>query len=158
MPLRALAEAHATAKAQFGKLAEARSMLDQAKTQLGDLTRLGDMITPEDVIKAAGRLVASGLSPMAMAKLLSDMPEKGDQLQAWLGQHVQDLAQREQQLDPVLEQMRHSLGVAAMRSLVGHSLLPSSSPMTPAAAPAPGPSEGNALAPAAAPAGGFDAG
>lgn len=120
MPLRALKEAHETASAQFGKLSQAGAMLDQARVQLTSLTRLGDMVMPEDVIKAAGRLVAAGLSPLAMAKLLSDMPSDGPQLQSWLGEHVAQITQREQQLAPVLAAARHDLGVSAMRSLMGH--------------------------------------
>lgn len=121
MPLQALKETHETASAQFGKLSQAGAMLDQARQQLTSLTRLGDMVTSEDVIKAAGRLVAAGLSPMAMAKLLSDMPSEGPQLQNWLGEHVAQISQREAQLAPVLAAARHDLGVSAMRSLMGHS-------------------------------------
>lgn len=117
-----LAEAHSAVKAQFEKLAGARTMLDKARAELTSLTKLGDLVTQEDVIKGAGKLVAAGLSPMAVAKLLSDMPEKGAELTAWLTQHAAGLAAREQQLDPVLAQGRHALGVAAMKTLVGHHI------------------------------------
>ena len=63
-----LADAHQTAKSQFNKLAEARSMLDKTRVELETLTKLGDIVTSEDVIKGAGKLVAEGLSPVAMAK------------------------------------------------------------------------------------------
>lgn len=119
-----LRQAHDTSKAQFGKLAEARGMLDRARVELESLGKLGDMITQEDVIKGAGKLVAAGLSPMALAKLLSDMPEKSEPLAAWVQGHAQQLAAREAQLDPVLAQARHGLGVTAMRSLLVHQLVP----------------------------------
>ena len=117
-----LAAAHDVAKAQFEKLAESRSMLDKARAELTSLSKLGDLVTQEDVIKGAGKLVAAGLSPMAVAKLLSDMPEKGTELNAWLTQHATGLAERETQLAPVLEAARHQLGVAAMKTLVGHHI------------------------------------
>lgn len=120
--LQQLSDDHDRARGQFDKLAEARRTLDAARAELTSLTKLGDLVTPEDVIKGAGKLVAGGLSPMALAKLLSDMPEKGEELQAWLIGHVQGLEQREAQLEPVLGAARHQLGVAAMRALIGHSV------------------------------------
>lgn len=126
--IKPLTEAHAAAKAQFDKLAEARGLLDKARAELTDLGKLGDMVTSEDVIKGAGKLVAAGASPLALAKLLSDMPTEGPQLQAWLAQHSTALAQQEAQLQPVLEAARHQLGVTGMRVLTAHSLMPQLAP------------------------------
>src|ERR1700733_493095 len=117
-----LAAAHSAARAKFEKLAGARQMLDKARVELTKLAELGDLVTSEDVIKGAGKLVGEGLSPMAMAKMLSDMPEGGPQLSGWLGQQSQMLAAREAQLQPVLDSARHQMGVAAMRGLGGEHL------------------------------------
>lgn len=134
------------AHAVFGKLAEARSTLDKAREGLTSLRKLGDLVTQDDVIKEAGKLVAHGLSPMAMAKMLSDMPEKGEELQAWLVQHAAGLAQREAQLEPVLAGARHEMGVTALRALFGHEAASSMQP-TGSQVPVPGP---NPLTPTAA--------
>lgn len=122
--IKPLMDAHDIAKAQFGKLAEARTILDRARVELTNLAKLGDMVTPEDVIKGAGKLVGAGMSPMALAKLMSDMPDQGPQLQAWLQTHATQLAAREAQLEPVLSHARHQLGVTALRALAAHSLMP----------------------------------
>ena len=114
-----LLDAHDRAKAQFDKLADARSMLDKVRVELTSLDKLGDLVTSEDVIKGAGKLVAAGLSPLAVAKLLSDMPEKGPAINGWLVQHATQVAGRETQLEPVLAAARHQMGVAGMRSLIG---------------------------------------
>lgn len=132
-PLFATASAQ---KAQFTKLAEARSMLDKVRVELTSLDKLGDLVTSEDVIRGAGKLVAAGLSPMAMAKLLSDLPEQGPAINAWLASHAQAVGQREQQLDPVLAEARHQLGVSALRALAGHHVEQSLQQAPGAAAPA----------------------
>lgn len=150
-PLFATASAQ---KAQFTKLAEARSMLDKVRVELTSLDKLGDLVTSEDVIRGAGKLVAAGLSPMAMAKLLSDLPEQGPAINSWLASHAQAVAQREQQLDPVLAEARHQLGVSALRALAGHHVEQSLQQAPGATSPAPndlapgGQQQGLSLAPA----------
>ncbi len=105
--------------AQYKKLAQARSMLDKVRKEMDELVELGDMIGPEDVIGAAGRLVGHGIGAGAMAELLADMPATGGEvLAAWISQHDQAVFEREQQLDVVLEGARHQLGVAGMHALM----------------------------------------
>lgn len=141
--LKPLLDAHSTAKVQFEKLAESRSLLDKVRVEMTSLDKLGDLVTEEDVIKGAGKLVAAGLSPLALAKLMSDLPDKGPAINSWLATHAATIAQREQQLDPVLEQARHQLGVSAMRVLAGHHLGGPPEPEAPLA-----PAASNALMPA----------
>ncbi len=143
--LQQLVDDHDRVKGQFDKLVEARRTLDAARVELTSLTKLGDLVTPEDVIKGAGKLVATGLSPMALAKLLSDMPEKGEELQAWLVGHIQGLEAREQQLEPVLGAARHQLGVAAMRTIIGHSMVGDQQPSLAAPPPVASPAAPNPL-------------
>lgn len=131
-----LHEQHDQIKAQFGKLSEADRMLQDTRAELSRLGDLGDLVTPEDVIKGAGNLVAKGGSPMEIAKLLSDLPESGPQIQAWLAGHEQVLAQHEAALAPVLAEGRHALGLASMRVLAGHALQPPSVPGGPSPASA----------------------
>lgn len=131
-----LHEQHDQIKAQFGKLETADRMLQDTRAELSRLGDLGDLVTPEDVIKGAGNLVAKGGSPMEIAKLLSDLPESGPQIQAWLAGHEQVLAQHEAVLQPVLQAGRHALGVSAMRVLTGHAMQPPNVPGGPSPASA----------------------
>lgn len=126
-------------QAKFDKLQGAKKLLDAARGVLGKLADLGDLVTAGDVVKAGGELAAAGLSPMALAKLMSDMPESGPELAGWLARHEEQLGQREAELEPVLGAVQHQMGVSALQVL--------------AAMPQRGP-EGNALtSPAGASAG-----
>jgi hypothetical protein len=135
MPLPTLHDAmttqHDQARARFEQLAASRDTLDKVRGELGTLSDLGDTVTPEDVIKGAGKLVAHGLSPSAMAQLLAQMPDGGGEaLQGWLAQHQADLGQREAQLEPLLAQARHEMGLAGLRLVAAH-LHPQLAPQPP---------------------------
>jgi len=105
-------------RAQYDKLKRARQTLDVARSGLEHLTELGDMVSPEDVIKEAGKLVAHGLAPQAMAGLLADIPTGGGlQLAEWVKEHLEGVSQREAQLQPVLDTFRHRMGVQALMGL-----------------------------------------
>lgn len=119
-----LSEQHSQNKAKFNKLADAKKMLDKVRVELTGLARLGDVVTQDDVIKSAAKLVTGGLAPAAVAGLLADMPENSQALQGWVQGHVQEVSQREAQLAPVLASARHQMGVSALRVLAGHHLIP----------------------------------
>lgn len=117
----ALGSQHDQARAQYQQLADARGTLDKVREGLGVLVALGDAVSSEDVIKEAGKLVAHGLSPSSMAGLLAEMPDGGGEaLQGWLAQHEADVTQREQQLEPMLTQARHEMGLAGLRLVAAH--------------------------------------
>lgn len=147
---------HEQVKSQFAKLSQEHTQLQHVRLELDSLNKLGDMVSPEDVIKGAGNLVARGASPLEMAKLLSDLPEAGPQIQSWLQTHEQVLAQHEAALAPILAAGRHELATSAMRVLVGHALgVPqmSGQSITPeSAGQAPSGPGGNTLQPDVAPA------
>ncbi len=149
-----LAAQHEQVKSQFEKLSQEHTQLQHVRVELDSLSKLGDMVSPEDVIKGAGNLVARGASPLEMAKLLSDLPEAGPQIQSWLQTHEQVLAQHEAALAPILAAGRHELATSAMRVLVGHALdapqMSGQQNSVQDAAQAPSGSGGNALQPAAA--------
>ena len=128
------ADAHEQAKAHYAKTTAADSMLNSVRAELDKLTSLGDTVTSEDVIQAAGRLVAAGLTPMAMAGLLADMPEGGQALANWVAVHDQDVTQREAQLAPVHALVRHQVGVTGLHSLMQQM---QTGPGGPGAAPLP---------------------
>ena len=104
--------------AKYSKATEARAMLDKVRLQMDSLAKLGDSVTPEDVIKSAGKLVAAGLEPNAMASLLADMPQNAEALQSWIASHDQQVTQREQQLDQVHGAIQHQMGATGLRLLM----------------------------------------
>ena len=115
-----LQSAHEAAQAQLTQIQSAKTMLDQVKSELQILSRLGDMVTPEDVIEGAGKLVAQGAPAGQMAALLSSMPQgSGAVLQGWLAQQEAQVAQREAQIVPAHGILGHRAAVAAMQVLAG---------------------------------------
>lgn len=112
---------HGEIAAAYGKMKDAFGRIDSARQALGALTRMGDMVEPEDVIREAGSLVAKGFDPRALATTLADMPPNGGQaLAAWLGTKVQGLTATEARAKPQLESLRHHLGMSALRLLAAH--------------------------------------
>lgn len=115
---------HDQAHAQFSKLLESRSMMDKMRIELETLTKLGDTIMPEDVIKGAGTLVSHGVSPTTLASMMADMPEGGQALQAWVGQHAARTMQGEQQLNQMIGAARAKLGAAGLNLITQHARSP----------------------------------
>lgn len=113
----AVGQAHANASGQLAKLTQAKRNIANIRGEMETLTKLGDSVTPEDVIKGAGMVVGKGGDPMQLAGLLADMPQGGEALQGWLQQHDQQMTQNEQQVDQLLAQARHSAGSAALHVL-----------------------------------------
>lgn len=128
---------HDMTKTKYDKLAEAKAMLEKVKKELLPLTKMGDLVSQDDVIKAAGKLVGHGLGASAVAGILADMPADGQALAAWVAQHVVGIQQREQQLGPLLTSTQHELGVHALQLLAAHSIHGQAE--APGALPAPAP-------------------
>lgn len=105
----------------YDRLREARGRMDTIQNVLGGLVKMGDMVTQEDVIKAASKIVAAGVSPEGMASMLADMPEKSELIAPWLAQHAEQINAKEQQLDEVMGTVQHHMGVQAMRQLMGQA-------------------------------------
>jgi len=140
-----LSDQHDQLVAKYQKASEAQAMLDKVRLQMDSLAKLGDSVTPEDVIKSAGELVAAGLEPNAMASLLADMPTNSEALQSWIAQHDQQVTQREQQLDQVHGAIQHQMGATGMRLLMqnkAHEMMAGAGPM---AGQGPAPASGNPL-------------
>lgn len=147
--LQALADAHSSARSQFDQVDLTKQMLDHVKGSLDKLVQLGDMVTPEDVIEEAGRLVARGAPAGQMAALLADMPDAGGPaLQGWLAQHEQMVAQKEAQLMPVHGLLGHRAAVAGLQLLAGHSAMSQMPQMVAQAQQPPGPQQDTSAAPA----------
>lgn len=140
---------HSQTVAQYAKLQKADVTLKKVREQLAGLADQGDAVTQEDVVDAAGKLVAHGLGPMPMASLLADMSPDGQALQTWVQQHLVGLTQRESQLAAASAQVRHQLGQSAMHLLAAqHVGLERGVPMGPSAN---GPGLGASPMPAATP-------
>lgn len=120
--LDALQAQHEGAVAQHQQVRQIDQLLQDTREQLDKLIQLGDMVTPEDVIKGAGHLAGRGASPMELAKLLSDMPEDGPSLANWLSVHEQTVAAKEAAMRPAVTATRHAMGLSAMRLLVAHAM------------------------------------
>jgi hypothetical protein len=113
---------HDMTRAKYDKLAEAKGLLEKIKKELLPLAKMGDTVSQDDVIKAAGKIVGHGLGAGAVAGLLADMPQDGQPLAAWVAQHLLGIQQREQQLAPVLTGIQHELGVHSLQLLAAHSI------------------------------------
>jgi predicted component of type VI protein secretion system len=114
-----LSNAQDEAQAKWAKVTESETRLAAVRGVMDQLTQMGDMVTPEDVVKGAGRIVAAGMSASAVAGLLADMPEQPQALQAWVAQQDQGVRQREAQLQQVKASVGHELGVKSLKLLMG---------------------------------------
>ena len=110
---------HVAAKAAFDKTTEAVRRADQVRKVLQGLAEKSDQVTQEDVIEAAGKLVAGGEDPLAMAGLLADMPQEGggQALAGWVAQHAQQAAQMEQQVMQAHRAVAHEVGTSAIHMM-----------------------------------------
>lgn len=147
--LSAMQSSQDQAKALFQQTGKAMTHIQLMNQQLASLAKLGDTVTPEDVIKSAGDMVASGsFSPNEAASILSDMPTNGAGIAQWVSGHLQ---QNEQVMEQVAKQhaiAQHEVGASALRTLVAHHQLGLDSGQPGAATPTPAPAEGsNPLSP-----------
>jgi len=141
-----IADAHRSAQAQFQKVSESFAHLSSLRGELDHLSSLGDMISPEDVVKSAANLVGKGFSAHEMAVLLSEMPDNTEALKGWIAQNDQMVTQWEQNAKLMMDSARHQLGVTALHVLMKDHLAgagaapqmgmsPQGPPVGPAAAP-----------------------
>jgi hypothetical protein len=133
--LDSLNSAHTQANAQWDKLKSASGQLDSMRTELDKLVAMGDVVTGDDVLKSAGRMVAAGQSAKVMAGLLADMPSDGPSLQQWIGQQDARIRQQEQQVASASAQARHQVAVTGLHVLHAYGTL--GEPASPQAGPGP---------------------
>jgi hypothetical protein len=106
------------AETQFKQTQQAFETLDHVRGELDELMNLGDMVRPEDVIQAAGRLVGKGFGAENLAQLLSDMPTMGGQgLASRIRMHDITVVKAEAALQQQANVARNRLGVAGIKSL-----------------------------------------
>lgn len=115
----ALEKAHSMAKAMYKQTAKASAHLRSMNKALSGLAKMGDMVTPEEVVEAAGELVATGThSPTEMATVLADMPQGGQALAAWIDQHLENNENMLGQLAQMHKLAQHEMGASALRLLL----------------------------------------
>lgn len=112
-----LAMSHDIARQQFNITQKGMNQYVLLKRELTSLAQMGDMVTADDVVNSAGKLVAAGFDPRKMATLLADMPEGGQALSAWLGKTAAQATINHAKLSQTHEGFRHNLGIEAMKSL-----------------------------------------
>lgn len=117
-----LDRAHGHAKAMYDQTDASMRHLEAIQAALRGLSEKADLVTPDDVIKASGKLVGSGnFSAPEMASILSDMPATGGQgLASWIAMHLDKVSQTLAKLTPIHNVVKHEMGVSAMRALGAH--------------------------------------
>jgi hypothetical protein len=103
---------------QYKNNVKAFEVIDHVRRELDGLLDKGDIVRPEDVVQAAGRLVGHGLGAENLATLLADMPTLGGQgLASWIRMHDITVKQTEMNLAKETDLYRHKMAVSAFRSL-----------------------------------------
>src|ERR1700687_283096 len=73
-PIAALEAQNDSASARLKKLDTGAALITKTRSELDSLMKLGDLVEDEDVIRAVGKVVAAGGSPMPLASMLADAP------------------------------------------------------------------------------------
>lgn len=119
--LQAMMANHSANKTQLGKVEESKGRLEVIRQNLDSLLELGDNVTPEDVVKAAGGIVAGGMDAKSIAGMLADMPQGGEALSQWVKTHDADVTQRITQMQQAHSASLHQMGASAMDLLMHHA-------------------------------------
>src|SRR5215472_18693703 len=102
----------ATLQVQYKDGMKAQQVLDHLRVELDQLMDMGDVVRPEHVIEAAGRLVVHGIGATQLAQIMSDMPATGGEgLASWIRAHDLTITQAEMQLAQSTNVLQHRLGV-----------------------------------------------
>lgn len=140
--IKAMEVQHAQSRAKLEKLEEVQGKARAAREQFNHLMNLGDLVTEEDIVRSASKIVAAGAEPMTIAGVLADMPTGTEAMKEWIAGKEQEFRQKEAQLGQVLGLVRHETGLAALRLLAADSFAEASGlapgEANPLAAPAPG--------------------
>lgn len=122
---------HGAIKARYNGTKDSLEKVAFLEAGMERLGEMGDMVTQEDIVKEAGKLVGRGIDPLELAGVLAGMPVQGGgaALAGWLQQHTQALVGAKQQLQQAHAEARHQLGVSSLHIAAAHSLGPGAAPM-----------------------------
>lgn len=134
----AMQKAHEMAQGMFQHTGQTMRQLATIQTELAGLSKLGDTVTTEDVVKTAGNLVAhEAIPPLEMAGDLATMPKGGEALAGWVADHLASAQANLAQVAQSHAIARHELGTSALRTLaLDHGMGGVAAVQTPAAPPA----------------------
>lgn len=104
--------------AKYEKLMQAGEMLSRVRESMDALVALQDVVTPEDVIDQAGKLVSAGLDSSSVVAILAEMPDNSEALQAWVQTQNANVQEREAQLEEVTRDIRHQMGVVGLKMVL----------------------------------------
>jgi hypothetical protein len=111
------------ARAQYNDVKKAGEVLDHLRTELDGLMEMGDMVRPEHVVEAAGRLVGHGIGASQLAQIMSDMPATGGEgLASWIRMHDMTITDAEQKVALETRYLQHNLGTAAVSAMAATHL------------------------------------
>lgn len=117
---KAVAQWHSRNRAMYEETGKALKQLDHIRKGLERLADKQDVVTMEDVVEEAGKLVAHGIDPVALAGILADAPQEGggEALGGWVATHAQTAAQGEQAMIVQHNIAKHDMGVSAIHMLM----------------------------------------
>jgi hypothetical protein len=111
-------------KAVYRKLQQAKATFDHIRVEMDKLVEMGDTVSPEDVVAAAGRVVGHGVPAGDMASLLAQMPTMAGQgLAAWLAQQDQAVRAQELHVEQVSRIAQGRLAASAFRGLAAEHVM-----------------------------------
>jgi hypothetical protein len=106
------------AKAAYKQATDLQEGLDRVREEMNDLMDMGDVVRPEDVINAAGRLIGKGFDSHELATLLATMPTVGGEgLASWVRMNEIKVTAAEANIARQNDLIRHRMTVSAIRSL-----------------------------------------
>lgn len=118
-----LEDAHAYHKAVHQKISNADRLIKRMREEIDKLVLMGDVVSPEDVVAAAGRVVGHGVPAKEMASLLASMPtQAGQGLAQWVQLQHGQLQQQEAVVAQAKEVALHRMGVSGVRALAASDL------------------------------------
>jgi hypothetical protein len=137
------------AKAAYADTKKALKGVDLVRKGLEHLSDKQDMVTMEDIISEAGKLVAHGLDPVALAGVLASAPVNGggEALGGWIASHAQAAMRGEQALLAQHNLNRYQVSVAGIHLLMAHANAQKMTGMVPPMGKVP---DGNELTPGSA--------
>lgn len=117
---RSLMQQHTRNTALYKQTGDALKKLDVIRKSLERLSDKQDIVTMDDIVDEAGKLVSHGIDPMALAGLLADAPQEGggEALGGWVASHAQTAMAGEQQMLAQHNMARHQMGVSAVHMLM----------------------------------------
>jgi hypothetical protein len=120
---RTLMQEHMRNKAAYEATSKALKQLDVIRKGLSKLADKQDIVTLDDVVEEAGKLVSHGIDPVSLAGILAEAPQEGggEALGGWVASHAQTAMQAEQQMIQQHNLIQHQMGVSAVHLLMAHA-------------------------------------